>query len=105
MCFACDRWDSAADNVQAVRITIEALRGPERRGTGDMVQQAFTVFLALPSQESPGDVLGLKPGSLAEGVEAAYRQKARFAHPDAGGSTDAMQRLNEARLRLRERAG
>jgi hypothetical protein len=49
MCFACDRWDSVADNVQAIRKTIEALRGIERWGTGDMVQRAFAGFVALPS--------------------------------------------------------
>jgi hypothetical protein len=62
MCFCCDRWDVVADNVQAVRKTIEALRGIERWGTGDMVQQAFTGFVALPSN-SPGELLGLKPGA------------------------------------------
>jgi hypothetical protein len=104
MCFARDRWDSVADNIQAIRKTIEALRGIERWGTGDMVQRAFTGFVALPSQESPWDVLGIKPGASSDEIEAAYRQKARFAHPDAGGSTEAMQRLNDARRKLKERA-
>lgn len=104
MCFACDRWDDIKDNMQAIHKTIEALRGIERWGSGDMVQQAFTGFLALPSQESPYDVLGVKPTASQEEIEAAYRQKARFAHPDAGGSTEAMQRLNDARQRLKSQA-
>ncbi len=104
MCFACDRWDEVKDNMQAIHKTIEALRGIERWGTGDMVQQAFTGFMALPSQESPFDVLGVKPSANMEEIEAAYRQKARFAHPDAGGTTEAMQKLNDARRRAKERA-
>jgi DnaJ-domain-containing protein 1 len=103
-CFACDRWDKVGDNIQAIRHTIAALRGIERWGTGDMVQQAFTGFIALPSQESPYDILGVKADATPEEIDAAYKQKARFAHPDAGGSTDAMQRLNDARNRLKGKA-
>ena len=84
MCFACDRWDSVADNVHAIRKTIEALRGIERWGTGDMVQQAFTGFIALPSN-SPWAVLGLKPDANPDEIKAAYREKARTATPDQGG--------------------
>src|SRR5262245_54177038 len=61
MCFACDRWDKMEDNLHAVSKTIEALRGIERWGTGEMVQQAFTGFVALPGN-SPWEVLGLNPG-------------------------------------------
>lgn len=104
MCFACDRWDEIKDNMQAIHKTIEALRGIERWGSGDMVQQAFTGFVALPSQENPWDVLGLKPGAGIDEIEAAFREKARFGHPDKGGSTEAMQRLNDARARLKGRA-
>lgn len=103
-CFACDRWDKVGDNIQAIRHTIAALRGIERWGTGDMVQQAFTGFIALPSQESPYDILGVKPSATLDEIDAAYKQKALFAHPDLGGSTDAMQRLNEARRKLKEKA-
>jgi len=104
MCFACDRWDDIKDNMQAIHKTIEALRGIERWGSGDMVQQAFTGFTALPSQESPYDVLGVKPTATPDEIDAAFKQKAMFAHPDKGGSTEAMQKLNEARRKLRERA-
>ncbi|OWK35489.1 DnaJ-class molecular chaperone with C-terminal Zn finger domain [Fimbriiglobus ruber] len=105
MCFCCDRWDSVADNVQAIRKTIEALRGIERWGTGDMVQQAFTGFVALPSN-SPWDVLGLKAGANRSEVEVAYREKAKSCHPDRpGGSHEQMARLNAARDVLLRRVG
>jgi hypothetical protein len=99
MCFACDRWDKIQDNIYAVAMTIEALRGIDRWGGGTMMEEAFTGFVALPSN-SPWDVLGLKPGSNREEIEAAYRAKAKKAHPDAGGSHEQMARLNAARAEL-----
>ena len=103
-CFACDRWDKTADNIQAIRHTIAALRGIERWGTGDMVQQAFTGFVALPSN-SPWDVLGLKPDATSADIESAYRDKAKRWHPDAGGTHEQMAKLNAARAELLGRAG
>jgi hypothetical protein len=38
-----------------------------------------------------------------ETIEEAFRAKARTAHPDAGGTHDAMVRLIEARARARLR--
>jgi hypothetical protein len=55
MCFACDKWRDAYDNIYAIGKTIEALRGIERWGTGDMVEQAFTGFVALPAPKSPSE--------------------------------------------------
>lgn len=101
MCFACDRWDEIKDNMQAIHKTIEALRGIERWGSGDMVQQAFTGFLALPSQDDPYDVLGIKRGATGDEVELAYRQKAKICHPDMGGSADDMARINNARNKIK----
>lgn len=102
MCFACDRWDSITDNMQAIFKTIEALRGIERWGSGDMVQQAFTGFAALPSPKNPWEILGIRPGSSQEEIDAAWREKARAAHPDiTGGTETAMQELNEARQKLK----
>jgi hypothetical protein len=107
MCFACDRWDKIEDNIDAIAKTVAALRGIERWGSGSMVEQAFTGFVALPppaSAKSPYEVLGVSPGATDEEVDAAYRQKAKAAHPDAGGSDSAMHELNEARRKVKERA-
>jgi len=44
------------------------------------------------------EVLGLASGASAADIEAAYREKAKTAHPDkAGGSAEAMAELNAAR--------
>lgn len=104
-CFACDSWDKMQDNLYAVAKTIEALRGIARWGSGDMVEQAFTGFLALPAPRNPYDVLGIAPGASITAIEEAYRRKAREVHPDTpGGSESLMADLNLARDRLRKGA-
>lgn len=100
MSFACDRWDRVEHNMQAIVKTIDALRGIARWGTGDMMKAAFTGFTALPSPETKRtwrEVLGLYSGERnLEIVKAAYRRLASAAHPDKGGSHDAMTALNAA---------
>jgi hypothetical protein len=44
----------------------------------------------------PFTVLGLPPTAGVDDVEAARRRLAKSAHPDVGGSVDAMQRINAA---------
>ena len=68
MCFACDKWRDVYDNIYAIGKTIEALRGIERWGTGDMVEQAFTGFVALPSPKSPWEILGVPSRATARDV-------------------------------------
>jgi hypothetical protein len=99
-CFACDRWDKTGDNIQAIRHTISALRGIDRWGTGDMVQQAFNGFVALPPPDDPFYVLGIRRGASKEEINAAYKEKAKLFHPDLGGSQEDMQRINAARERV-----
>lgn len=98
MCFACDRWDEVGDNLRAIAKTIEALRGIARWGTGDMIQQAFTGFTALPVPESWWQVLGLKGPNVTEAeIKSAYRRLISEHHPDTGGDTDKAARINRAR--------
>lgn len=100
MCFACDKWDQVNDNVWAITKTIEALRGIERWGSGDMVEQAFAGFVALPNPEQWWHVLGLSNASVTEEeIESAFRRAAMSAHPDRGGNEQDMSRLNWARER------
>ena len=95
--FACDRYDRVHKNIRAIGKTIEALRGLERWGTGEMMQRAFRGFEALPEPGKWWTVLGLTVEATAEEIEAAYRTRAKQAHPDAGGGHDAMAELNEAK--------
>lgn len=94
--FACDKWDRVADNIAAVAKHIEALRGMDRWGVGTAAQ-AFAGYQALPSPEQWWQVLEVRPDASRDEITAAYRERARAAHPDTGGSTAAMARLNAAR--------
>jgi len=104
MCFACDRWDRIGDNIYAIAKTIEALRGIERWGSGSMVEQAFSGFVALPAPKSPWEIIGVPRGASSDEIEAAFRAKAKKLHSDTGGSDAAMAELNAARDKLREQA-
>jgi curved DNA-binding protein CbpA len=42
------------------------------------------------------DSLGIDPAASQEEIQAAYRRKAKAAHPDAGGSPEAFDRLSKA---------
>src|ERR1700761_4486923 len=44
LCFACDCYCTVDDNMHAIALTIEALRGIARWGTGDMMEAAFRGF-------------------------------------------------------------
>jgi hypothetical protein len=91
MSFCCDRWQKIEDNMHAITLTIGALRGISRWGTGDMMEAAFTGFAALPAPgqqtRSWRDVLGADVTSCGE-LEARYRSLRSSNHPDKGGSSE-----------------
>jgi hypothetical protein len=94
---ACDQYATPHDNMRAIGKTLEAVRGIERWGASDMLDRAFTGFMALPAPEQWWQVLGLTEKASITEIDAAYRALARKAHPDAGGSDAMMARLNAAR--------
>lgn len=102
VCFACDRWQKVEDNMHAIALTIDALRGINRWGTGDMVEAAFRGFEALPSPEQASTqpwrtVLGLPPGPVSRGaIDDAYRVARSRAHPDRGGTSAQFQAVQAA---------
>jgi curved DNA-binding protein CbpA len=66
-----------------------------------VVRQTFKGFTALPAPPGRKDwreVLKLHgSGMTPDAVDRAYRELATKAHPDRGGSTEAMAELNRAR--------
>lgn len=97
MTFACDRWDRVQDNIHAIAKTIDAIRGIERWGSSDMMERAFAAFEALPAPEQWWQVLGVEADATVFEIDRAYRDLAKDAHPDRGGSDERMTRLNVAR--------
>jgi hypothetical protein len=96
-CIAVDRYLTPAENLQAIHHIIEARRTEMRHGGLHIVRQTFKGFVALPAPDAWWQVLGIDRSATVDQIEAAYRAKAKATHPDAGGSVDAMARLNKAR--------
>jgi hypothetical protein len=99
-CMAVDRYDRLADNLAAVAATIEAMRAIERHGGATILDRAFMGFAALPApavQDQPHEVLGVSEHATRDEINYAYRRLAQQVHPDAGGSHEAMARVNAAR--------
>lgn len=114
--FACDKWRSPAENMIAIAKSIEAMRGLERWGAGDVVQRAFAGFNALPPGSGDEyvpppprkrhwrEVLGetfapwpeLDNDELLVLAKSRHRKLIQLHHPDAGGEHDVAAELNAA---------
>ena len=103
-CIAIDRYDQIADNLAAVAATLYAMRAIERHGGAEILDRAFTGFIALPAPEQPWQVLGVGANATADEIEDAYRKLAALHHPDKpSGNAAEMARINAARDDLRDR--
>ena len=108
--FAVDRFRDVASNVQAIHHIIEARRTELRYGGLEIVRQTFRSFIALPSpagekKRTWREILGAGQFPTANEIERLYREKAKTAHPDAGGSDAAMAELNWARKEAMKEMG
>jgi hypothetical protein len=104
ICIPVDRYTTPEANLQAIHHIIEARRVELRHGTLQLVRATMNGFKALPppagskAPRSWAEVLGLDATRATKGaIEAAYRERAKTAHPDAGGSAQAMHELNRAK--------
>lgn len=104
----CDRWVRIEQNVQAIALTIEAMRAIERHGAKHMIRAMFQGFAALPapgSKRTWRHSLGFAPDSKPsiDYVEKQYRTLAKDHHPDSpGGNVDRMAEINAAIKQARE---
>lgn len=103
MCFACDQYRYVRENLQAVAMTIEALRGIQRWGASDMLERAFRGFTALPPA-SWRTVLGVRPEASLADAEEAFRKLVFATHSDMGGNGD-IDILKQARDQARKQLG
>lgn len=103
-CIPCDKWDNVEQNLRAVAMTVEALRGIERWGAKEMVNAAFRGFKALPAATivTPyqsrlwHEVLEVSPDASPETIKAAYKAHLMKAHPDKGGTAERFQEIQKA---------
>lgn len=86
----------AIDNIQQLRLGLHEMRNIYRRGLENMVRTAYMQLAAPAFQRDPYEVLGVRPDETLEFIEDVYKLKAKRAHPDAGGSDEAMKELNTA---------
>ncbi|HVZ95996.1 MAG TPA: J domain-containing protein [Chitinophagaceae bacterium] len=96
----CDAFHTLDDNIHAINLSLEALRGLDRWKCSDIVNQAFTGFKALPEVSSSNiwETLELpgQPDNSAI-IRANYKKIAKRIHPDVpGGSSEAFAQLLEA---------
>lgn len=98
VCFACDRWPTVADNLHSIYLTINALRGIERWGSGEMMEAAFTGFVALPAPEQWFTILRVSVHATPDEIKLAHRRLVA-AHPEfrTGGAASELARINTAR--------
>lgn len=100
-CIPCDRWDLVEDNLQAIRKTIEALRGLDRWGAKAIVDAAFSGFKALPAETEVHDepwyvTLGVDPFAEPAEIRKAFADLAKKHHPDAGGDPAEFEKIRKA---------
>jgi hypothetical protein len=96
VCIAIGEYHFLVDNLWAVGHTLAAMRTIRRHAGDWAARQSQQGFAALPPKRKWWETLGVTKDSPREVVEAAYRALARKAHPDRGGSHEAMTTLNAA---------
>lgn len=107
-CMAIDRYTTVADNIAAVAATLDAMRAIERHGGAEVLDRAFSGFLALPEKASQPwrDVLGIHgPVVSRDTVLAKSRDLLLANNPDQGGDRDKYETIIEARKRALAEVG
>lgn len=103
----CDAYSRLRDNVRTVGLYVREKRMMEKRD----VRTGETEFsnLRLPSGDEavageapPHVVLGVEPDADSETVREAFRERAKEAHADTGGSTEEFIRVKEAKEAMLE---
>jgi hypothetical protein len=94
----CDHWHTVRENVRALGMAVDYMRGLKRCGAGEIQDRAFSGFARLP--ESTADdcwtVLGVQRTATREQLTARLRELTRTEHPDHGGSTERFARITRA---------
>lgn len=105
----CDTYWDWRDNVRAIALSLEALRQVDRYGCAARGEQ-YRGWTAIPASTSMttkveaawqllADILGGDTPSPRDraALDRCYRDAAKRAHPDAGGTEEGMAAVNRAR--------
>lgn len=106
---ACDKYAKLADNLHAIRLTLEAMRALERWGAYTAEQAAEGARLALPPPEGAapnwrkllGHVSGLPNDKQLVLVEHTYRSMSREAAGDEATQRELNLAIEAARKELK----
>lgn len=117
--YPCDRFGWWQDNLHAIAVVLEDLRRAERYGVQSALIRAG--FKALPAAaEAPGPMSAREAADIVAGfvefprqlieteasvAAAAVRTARAKAHPDAGGTSEGFQEVQEAAAALSEHHG
>jgi len=110
---ACDTYSTTSQNIAAIAAHLDATRAIDRHGVASAAE-ALRAFSQLPPPSGSTsaharpwrDVLGLSAAFPGEDLDrddalaviaGRFRKMAPAAHPDRGGSAEAMGELNAAR--------
>ena len=105
---ACDSYASLDSNMRAVYLWVKEtrLRGDRPVETGE--DEFAAARLPAPDEDAittrppPHEVLGIQEDAPEGLVQAAYREKAKTAHPDQGGSEQEMKLVQWAKEQMLE---
>jgi hypothetical protein len=98
---ACDRWDRVGDNLRAIGLHIDAIRGMDRWGVGS-IAQAFAGYgvkqlAEMGARKAWWEVLGMKEQPTSStAVQERFHQLALKHHPDRGGHGNQMAEISAA---------
>lgn len=101
-----DAYVQLNDNIRSLCLAIEGLRKMHRHGGATMLERAFRGFEALPNPDAEQEwweILGFN--AVPEGfgaVRDAYQRLAFKVHPERGGTTEEMSRVNVAYHRAKK---
>jgi hypothetical protein len=112
---ACDAYSRVRDNLRTIGLYIHEKRKMEQRpvetGESEFANARLPpadeedVVVAGAASEPAHEILEIDPNADPEVVKAAFRAKAKTAHPDQDGSRDEFQRLQTAKRVMLDKNG
>ena len=108
---ACDHYTRLRDNIRAIGLYIREKRKMDNRPIKTGQSEFATARLpgkeayggredALAVEPEPHEVLGVAPDAPDSVIKAATQEMKKKAHPDQGGSSEALQRVLSAEKKL-----